>query len=116
MAIVDESLRCSGLFEAELLLELMMRYWRHPRAADSEYRNELLEHAAESLRLAASGQKLIDAIPASKTNLVAAVWYVEWAALANVPPSDPDYSQRQAWLETVKKSLPSCFVNPDDLF
>jgi hypothetical protein len=54
MSIAEESLRMSGLFEAELLTELMMRHWNHPLANELEYRTALLETAAEILRLAIS--------------------------------------------------------------
>ena len=48
MSIARASLKLSGLFEAELLLELMLRYWNHPLADDRDFRNNLLENAAES--------------------------------------------------------------------
>jgi len=50
MAIADESLKYAGLFEAELLLELMLRHWSHPFASDANFRNELLETAVGVLQ------------------------------------------------------------------
>jgi hypothetical protein len=111
VSIAKRSARYTGLFEAELLLELMLRYWQHPLADEREFRNELLEKAAEALRTAAQGQQLIEELPAGDTNLVAAIWYVEWAALS----ASHEVQHRQAredWLERVRRSLPSCFCDP----
>src|SRR5262245_23502869 len=115
MSIAEESLRFSGLFEAEVLAELMLRYWKHPLADDKEFRNNLLENASEALRFAISGQPLIEGLPAEFTNLVAAIWYCEWNTVINIPEGEPLLDRRQAWLGRVKRSLPSCFCNPEDL-
>jgi hypothetical protein len=116
MSIAEESLHCAGLFEAELLVELMLRFWHHPRADDSDYRNHLLENAVEALRLAVSGQGLLEGIAAADTNLVAAIWYVEWQGLANATETEStDFHARQQWLETVRRALPSCFCDPEEL-
>jgi hypothetical protein len=50
-------------------------------------------------------------------NFVAAVWYAEWAALQSGYADVPDHErhQREAWLEVVRHSLPSCFCDQDDL-
>lgn len=115
MSIADESLRCSGLFEAEALVELMLRYWKHPHADDHDFRNNLLEGAAEALRLAISGQRLIEDIEPEDTNLVAAIWYVEWSSVTDMPEDDPEAIARRKWLDAVRQSLPSCFCDPEDL-
>jgi hypothetical protein len=81
MALVEESLRCAGLYEAELLLELMLRFWQHPRAQDEDFRNELLEQAAEALRRSSSGERLLEDVPPGDMNLVAALWYAEWSSV-----------------------------------
>jgi hypothetical protein len=114
MSIAEESLRITGLFEAELLVELMLRHWHHPVADDADFRIELLEHAAEALRLAVAGNVLIPELPAAKMNLVAAVWYAE-QSLSSVSPfeSATETPARVAWLDAVRHSLPSCFCDPE---
>jgi hypothetical protein len=115
MSVASLSLRVTGLYEAELLVELMLRYWSHPLAADADFRSDLLERAAEALRAAIAGQALIDGLPATKTNLVAAIWYAEWMSLGPENTElDPEIvSQCNNWLETVRRALPSCFCPPD---
>jgi len=61
----------TGLFEAELLIQLMLRYWEHPLAADSDYRNHLLESACEVLRSSIAGERLMEDIPPKQMNFVA---------------------------------------------
>jgi hypothetical protein len=103
----------SGLFEAELLIELMLRYWNHPLAADAEFRNHLLESAAEVLRASIAGQQFMEDLPPKHMNFVAAVWYVEWSALHNGEVERK--VQRRKWLDKVHKAVPSCFCPPDGL-
>lgn len=116
MSIAKASLRFCGLFEAELLTELMLRYWGHPLAADRDFRNQLVETATEVLRAAAAGQTFIEGFSGPNMNLVAAVWYAEWNGIS---PSDNEPIQfaedREKWLEAVRRALPSCFCNPDFL-
>jgi hypothetical protein len=113
MSVVGESLRMTGLFEAELLLELMLRYWDHPLSDDSTFRNDLLEKATEMLRLAASGTKVLEGISPRNMNLVAAVWCAESTDLAG-PVEEIEFAdQRQQWLDTVRHAVPSCFCDPD---
>src|SRR6266571_1564617 len=88
MSIAKCCLRFTGLFEAEVLVELMVRYWNHPLAADRDFRNGLLEGAAEALRLCVSGQSIIEEVPPKQTSFIAAVWYVELCALS-VGAEDP---------------------------
>jgi len=114
MSVADESLRLSGLFEAELLVELMLRYWEHPFAADEEFRRNILEQAVECLKAAVSGEKLFDELPSHDVNLVAAVWYAEWNSLTSDPSGGTEQKQaRQDWADNVRSALPSCFCNPD---
>lgn len=116
MATVDDSLKLASLYEAELLVELMLRYWSHPHRDDADYRNALLESAVGVLKASAEGTQFIDALPPQAMNLVAAVWYVEWNALDE--PAIPDHSvqdARQEWVETVRRSIPACFCDPQDL-
>ena len=110
MSIAKESLRMTGLFEAELLVELMLRYWKHPMAQDEAFRGQVLESAAQALRSAVKGQQLIEDVPAKKMNLVAAIWYVESVSLqADSQMSKTEYQARESWLQTVRRALPSCF-------
>ena len=113
MSIAKRCLAFSGLFEAELLLELMLRYWQHPRASEQEFRNELLEGAADALRACVAGQQLMADLRPKETNFIAAAWYVEWSALES-GAEDPQ-GLRRAWLERVQRAIPSCFCSPDQL-
>jgi hypothetical protein len=49
MSVAKRCLAFSGLFEAEVLIELMLRYWGHPLATDKDFRESLLESAASVL-------------------------------------------------------------------
>jgi hypothetical protein len=113
MSIAKKCLAFSGLFEAELLTELMLRHWNHPLAADRHFRNQLLEGAANVLRASLQGERLFEDIPPQKMNFVAAVWYVEWNTL-NSGAAGPSV-KREAWLQAIKKAIPSCFCDPDQL-
>jgi hypothetical protein len=113
MTLTEKCLEVSGLFEAELLIELMLRYWSHPLAEDEEFRNALLEGAADVLRSCIGGEQVLEDIPPDQMNLVAAVWYVEWTTLNN-GKEDPQ-GQRRFWLEKVRQAVPSCFCPPDSL-
>jgi hypothetical protein len=114
MSTADQSLRLTGTFEAELLVELMLRFWQHPWAEDREFRNSLLESAAEALRASVAGQILVADVSPPNMNLVAAVWYVEWAAVADATERGTDELQRrQDWLDRLRRAIPSCFCDPD---
>ena len=113
MSLAKKCLAFSGLFEAEVLVELMLRYWEHPLAANAEFRNSLLESACEVLRSSIAGQRLVEDIPPKQMNFVAAVWYVEWNALNSRQAERK--SQRRKWLDRVRKAIPSCFCPPDRL-
>jgi hypothetical protein len=116
MSIAEESLRMSGLFEAELLTELMMRHWNHPHANDLEYRTALLETAADILRLAISGTSVIDGVQPDKMNLVAALWCAEINFIDGFHEvNSPIVEQRKAWTDAVRRAVPSCFCDPDFL-
>lgn len=103
------------LFEAELLLQLMMRNWKHPLAEDEAFRQSLIESATELLIVASDegcSQEFFDGLPARELNFVAAVWYVEWCGVQD------DGKEREArikWLNDVRRSLPSCFCRGDFL-
>jgi len=105
------------LFEGELLIELMLRYWHHPLAEESEYRNDLVDSAAEVIQASINGEKLLEDLPPSQMNFVAAVWYAEWAGLQGGSSEIPEteFRQRQAWLQELRRSVPSCFCDQNEL-
>lgn len=113
-SIAKASLELTGLFEVELLLELMLRYWQHPLADDRDFRGELLESAVASLQAAATGTRLFDEIAAGNTSFVAAVWYAESMAVqSDTGEKILAQQQRLDWLDRVRRALPSCFCDPD---
>ncbi|MBN1972849.1 MAG: hypothetical protein JW787_04375 [Sedimentisphaerales bacterium] len=118
MSIVKDSLKFCSVFEGELLVELMLRYWKHPLAEDVEFRNALLENAAKALRLSIEGTNLIEGLPPNYMSFIAALWYVEWSFLQNASADEiqeSELQQREAWLNAVQHAVPSCFCNPNDL-
>jgi hypothetical protein len=112
-SIAQKCLQLSGLFEAELLVELMLRYWEHPLAQDKDFRNNLLERTVEALRASIDGQVLIEGVPPAKMNLISAIWYAEWSDLSQVD-EDPA-GKRKDWLEKLRRAIPSCFCDPGNL-
>ena len=107
----NRCLQICPLFEAELLLELMFRFWSHPFADDKEFRSSLLESATELLMRASDPsceEVFIAGMRSQEMNFVSAVWYVEWNSA-----QDPSQHQnlRQEWLDKIRKSLPSCFCD-----
>jgi hypothetical protein len=116
MSTAKQSLQITGLFESEVLVELMLRYWDHPLADERDYRQALLESAAEALRLSIKGTQLLPNLKPNELNLVAAIWYAESTSLQSDPPdSVAETAAREAWLYRLEKHLPSCFCSPDDL-
>jgi len=113
VTIAERSLSLSGLFEVEVLTQLLLWRWNHPLANDPEFRNDLLEGAAGVLRRAIGGERLFETVPAPGTNLIAAICYVEWAALEG-GAEDPG-GARQRWVEEIRRALPSCFCAHEDL-
>lgn len=114
MTIAEACLKFSELFEAELLAELMLRYWQHPEAENREYRNALLSDAREALQKSIDGEVLLEGVRPTDMNLVAALWYVEWCYCSD-PSGIPEMARRQEWLNKVEQSMPSCFCDPQDL-
>lgn len=112
-SIAENSLTATGLFEAEVLTELLLWRWDHPLKQDAEFRNNLLEDATTVLRRAVAGEQLIESVPASEMNLIAAIHYVEWNSISN-GDEDSDGARGQ-WLAHVRRSLPSCFCSQEDL-
>jgi len=118
MAIVDDALKFCSTFEAEVLLEMMLRYWRHPLAAEADFRNEFLEKSTEVLARAQTGTCFLEDVPCSHMNFVAAIWYVEWAAIEMETKeiSEDEKRIRMEWLNQIRSSLPSCFVDQNKLW
>ena len=106
------------MFEGELLTELMLRYWQHPLAEDAEFRNDLIENATKALRLSIEGNNLIEGLPPEYISFIAALWYAEWSSLQNASAEEIPESvlqKREACLRALRRAVPSCFCNPDDL-
>lgn len=105
---------CS-LFEAEVLLRLMLERWEHPFAGDDDFRQELLETVTTVLEAAADASctdMFIEGLPTQQMNFVAAAWYSERCSLQH----DSRYQRsREEWLDAIGKSLPSCFCSTNDL-
>ena len=115
----EASLAICSLFESEILLRLMMRHWEHPRADDDDFQTQLLEAATEVLKAACVNQDhvFIDGLPASAMNFVAAIWYAENLALEELQTSHEteEMAARVKWLESIRRALPSCFCDPNEL-
>ena len=114
-SVAEKSLELTSLFEAELLVRLMLRNWLHPLADDEDFSNGLLENASQALRDAAQGKQLIESVPPTDLNFVAAVWYAEYCAVEQEKADPRTLAARRAWLSAVRRSLPSCFCDPSDL-
>ena len=110
--VAQQCLDLTSLFEAEVLVRLMLHHWKHPYADDEDFANGLLEDAAQLLRMAVSGEGSPPGIPAEGLSLIAAMWWVEKQQLA---ADIPGLGKREAWLEAVRHSLPSCFCDPEDI-
>jgi len=113
MSIVKRSLDLTGMFEAEILIQLLLWRWDHPFKDDLEFQNELLENAAVALKEAIDGQQLFDDLPALETNLIAAVYFAEWSAITS--GSEDIDGRRQKWLDQLRATIPSCFHPQNDL-
>ncbi len=113
MSDIDAAIRFCGLFESELLVTLMLHHWNHPRARDKELANYLLELTADALERSKRGERIFEDIEPADINFVSAFWFAELCQVTE--SSDPDTPQRRTWLENVRRSLPSCFCDPDEL-
>jgi hypothetical protein len=69
-SVAEKCLEMTSLFEAELLVRLMLRNWGHPFAENEEFAEGLLEDASEALRYALRGEMLIEGVPPASLNLV----------------------------------------------
>ncbi len=114
-SIAQKSLQICQLFEAELLLELMLRYWRHPYADDREFRGQLIENVTGVLEEAVRGTCFIEGMAPSSMNFVAAVYYAEVRALEDADDPPEQRRLRIEWLTALRHALPSCFCDPEML-
>ena len=108
------SLQLTGAFESDILVMLLLMQWKHPHAANAEFRVSLLESASEALRASIGGDRLFEELAPKDVNLVAALWYAEATTLEadrSIPAQER--TLRTMWLEAVKRSIPSCFCDPE---
>lgn len=116
MSIAEMALSFTGSFEAEVLLELMLRYWQHPFADDAEFRNDLLESASTILQASVQGKRHLEEVTPSSMNLISSIWVAEILALQlQSGEQDGRTQERNNWLQSVRRALPSCFCNQDNL-
>lgn len=114
-SIAQKSLDITGLFEAEVFVQLMLAHWDHPSAGDPSFASDLLEDASGILRASIQGERFLERVPPDEMNFVAAVWCAENRV---VEPGREDINNlpaRKAWLSSVRHALPSCFCDPSDL-
>ncbi len=118
MSVASNSYRFCCSFEGELLVELMLRYWSHPLCEDRDFRNWLLEIAADVLKTSMEGECLLEGVPPEQVNFVAAVYYAEYVSTQSptVRGSTEEQEQRSLWLQKIRSALPSCFCGQDELF
>ncbi len=112
LSVARRSLALCQTFEAELLLELMLRHWEHPLADDADFRNHLLETATSVLDEAVRGTSLIEGVLPADMNFVAAVYYAELRACEESHDAPQRRQAREKWLVSVRQCLPSCFCDP----
>jgi len=114
-SVAEKSYELTSLFEAEIFVWLMLKFWRHPLADDKDFANELLENASAALGSALRGEQLIEGLPPADLNFIAAVWYAENCAIETGEIDPATIEARKAWLLAVRRMLPSCFCDPTDL-
>jgi hypothetical protein len=115
MSIAKNALRLASFFEAEVLVNLMLRFWKHPQYEKPGYASVLLDTASEVLLASSKGEKLIEDMKPADVNLIAAIVYAETSTLAGDPSIDrKDRMARQRWIAKVRRALPSCFTNPKE--
>lgn len=117
MSLAEDALKICQLFEGELLLDLMLHHWAHPQAEDSDYKNDLIEKATEIIKASIGGEEFLVNLPPHQMNFVAAVWCAESTGLeaSSSEITEEEFKKRQSWLYAVRKSIPSCFCEQDDL-
>jgi hypothetical protein len=117
LSIARRSLLLSGSFEADILVMLLLRNWNHPRSDDEDFRQNMLESAAEILQASLQGESLFEEISPQNVNLIAALCFAEATSLSADPSiGHKERELRQTWIDTIRRSIPSCFCDPELLF
>jgi hypothetical protein len=111
-SVAHKSLALCQTFEAELLLELMLRQWEHPLADDNEFRGQLLETVTAVLEEAVQGTSFVEGVPPADMNFVAALYYAELRACEDAGDVAQQRELREKWLTRLRHCLPSCFCDP----
>jgi hypothetical protein len=101
----ERALLLANSFEAEVFVHLLLEKWKHPLSEDAEFRNDLLEGAAQALQESCDGLTLIEPLKPEDFNFIAAMWFVEWSALQASVGDLPFRSERQQWLEDIRHAL-----------
>lgn len=116
MSIAELALRFTGAFEAEVLVELLLRHYQHPMADDEGFKNNLLETAATILETSVKGEQYLEGLDPSNMNLIAAVWMAENLSLVEGEDQHNDlHDFRKKWLQDIRHVFPSCFCNQNML-
>lgn len=105
----------TSLFEAEVLVQLMLAHWDHPFADDVDFANDLLEDASGILRESLRGEQVLENVPPQDISFIAAVWCAEHRVVDPGRDDPKTLSARKAWLSSVRRAMPSCFCDPSDL-
>lgn len=107
--VAKRCLAICPLFEGELLLELILRHWHHPFAAEEPFRQQLMEAATEVLMTSSDPScqhVFINGLAPQEMSFVSAIWYAEFCA---VQDDDRQRDLRKKWLDEIRRCLPSCF-------
>ena len=117
LSVAKRSLLMTGSFEAEILVMLLLKNWEHPHHQDDDFRQSLLDCSADVLQTSVQGKRLFEEISPANVNLIAALCYAEATTLSG-DPSIPqqERAMREKWIESIRRSMPSCFCEPDLLF
>jgi hypothetical protein len=112
---VEKCFDMTSLFEAEVLVQLMLARWEHPSSDDPDFASDLLEGASQILRESMGGEEVLEGVPPEDVSLITAIWCAEHRAV-DPGRDDPDsLAARKAWLKSVRRALPSCFCDSSDL-
>ena len=117
---INNALLLCSLFESEILVWLLLRYWDHPFSEDNEFRSTLLESATEFLQNAAASTDVvfIQGMPTQDMNFIAAIWYCETCSVSAMDAREENrdnLQSRKEWLKQLRHALPSCFCAQSDL-
>ena len=114
MTNVERALVLANSFEAEVFVHLLLGRWNHPLTDDADFRESLLESATLAIRASMDGESLLEPLKSQDLNFIAALWFAEWSTLQSLVKI-PFCVELQGWLDSLRRSLPSCFCDPADL-